>query len=63
MDDRIKKCIRTAVSEEGQPDHVADKLIKWFENVANGNESIGERSAYRRRAEGLYDSTDVDVED
>lgn len=63
MDDRIKECIRTAVSEEGQPDHVADKLIKWFENVANGNESIGERSAYRRRAEGLYDSTDVDIED
>lgn len=63
MDDRIKQCIQTAVSKEGQPDHVADKLIKWFENVANGNESISKESTYRRRVEGLYDSVNIEIEE
>jgi hypothetical protein len=63
MDSRIKSSIRTAVEEEGQPVQVAEKLIKWFENVANGNETLEEKSDYKRRVEGLYDAVEVTVEE
>lgn len=63
MDSRIKSSIRTAVEEEGQPEQVAEKLIKWFENVANGNETLEEKSDYKRRVKGLYDAVEVTVEE
>jgi hypothetical protein len=63
MDSRIKSSIRTAVDEEGQPDYVAEKLIKWFENVANGNETLEDKSDWKRRVEGLYDAVEVSIEE
>lgn len=63
MDSRIKSSIRTAVEKEGQPERVAEKLIKWFENVANGNESIDDKTDYKRRVEGLYDTVEVSIEE
>jgi len=59
MDSRIKSSILTAVEEEGQPEQVAEKLIKWFENVANGNETLD----YKRRVKGLYDAVMVSIEE
>lgn len=63
MDSRIKSSIRTAVEEEEQPEQVAEKLIKWFENVANGNETLDDKSDYKRRVKGLYDAVMVSIEE
>ena len=42
-----------------QPDAVADKIIKWFENVSEGNESIDDKDDYRRRLDNLFSALNV----
>ena len=61
IDERIKLAIRKAVREEEQPDAVAAKIIKWFESVSNGNESIDDKDDYRRRLDGLFGAIKVEV--
>jgi hypothetical protein len=63
IDERIESAIREAVEMHNQPDVVADKIIKWFENVADGNESIEDKDDYRRRLETLFDAVEVDTSD
>lgn len=62
IDQRIESAIREAVEMHNQPDAVADKIVKWFESVADGNESIEDKDDYRRRLETLFDAVDVDTD-
>ena len=59
IDRRIKDSIREAVEMHDQPDAVADKIIKWFENVSEGNESIDDKDDYRRRLDNLFSALNV----
>jgi hypothetical protein len=60
VDERIKDSIREAVEMQNQPEAVADKIIKWFENVSEGNESIDDKDDYRRRLDNLFSALDVE---
>jgi len=60
VDERIKDSIRKAAEMQNQPDAVADKIIKWFENVSEGNESIDDKDDYRRRLDNLFSALDVE---
>jgi len=59
IDRRIKDSIREAVEMHEQPVAVADKIIKWFENVSEGNESLDVKDDYRRRLNNLFSALDV----
>jgi len=59
IDRRIKDSIREAVEMHDQPDAVADKIIKWSENVSEGNESIDDKDDYRRRLDNLFSALNV----
>lgn len=59
IDERIESTIRESVEMCNQPEAVAEKIIKWFENVADGNESIEEKDDYRRRLESLFDAVEI----
>lgn len=63
IDERIQSAIRESVEMYDQPDAVAEKIIKWFENVADGNESIEEKDDYRRRLESLFDAVEINDDD
>lgn len=57
LDERIKAAVRKAVRDAGQDKSLADKIISWLENVANGSESLHNPDAIHRRMELLYDFT------
>jgi len=59
LDASIKEAIAEAVQHHDQPASLADKLISWFAEVANGNESIDEEEAVYRRLEILFDTVEV----
>lgn len=59
LDPRIKDAITEAARELGQKKELTDKLIAWFEALADGNESLDDRDSVYRRLELLYDSTIV----
>ena len=59
IDDRIESAIRESVETYNQPEAVAEKIIKWFENVADGNESIEEKDDNHRRLESLFDAVEI----
>jgi len=60
IDTRIKNAIEQAVQANSQDQQLANKIIKWFESVARGNESLEEKESYRRRCERLYSAIEVE---
>lgn len=59
LDPRIKDAITEAARDLNQKKELTDKLIAWFEALADGNESLDDRDSVYRRLELLYDSTIV----
>jgi hypothetical protein len=59
LDASIKEAIAEAVENHDQPASLAEKLISWFAEVANGNESIDDEEAVYRRLEILFDTVEV----
>ena len=58
----IKRAVAEAVAEAGQGKAVADQLWAWFEALSNGNDSLGERDAVRRRLELLLKKVEVTLD-
>ena len=56
-DELIKDAIRQSVTGSAQSDELANMLVNWFQEVLNGNESIDDLDATRRRSEILYNAT------
>lgn len=61
-DAKIQKAIREAVADFGQNEGLADKLIAWFEAVANGNENLANKDSVSRRLDLLYKNCLIDGE-
>lgn len=59
LDNSIKEAIDNAVEEHGQPQRLAEKLISWFSELANGNESIDDKEAVFRRLEILFSAVEL----
>ena len=62
VDHAIRQAIVEAVREQNQPAHLADKLMAWFSQVTNGNESIDDSEAVLRRLDTLFDAVEVPAE-
>lgn len=56
-DELIEDAIRQSVKESGQSDELANMLVNWFQEVLNGNESLDNLDATRKRSEILYNAT------
>lgn len=63
VDPKIEAAIRDAVEHDQQSDHVADKLVKWLEEVISGNERIEDKEPAYQRLEGICDAIQVDIEE
>lgn len=59
LDQSIKEAIYNAVAERGQPLALADKLVKWFSELANGNERIEDKEAVYKRLEILFSAVEL----
>lgn len=59
LDNSIKEAIDNAVEQHGQPQRLAEKLISWFAELANGNESIDDKEAVCRRLEILFSAVEL----
>lgn len=60
LDEKIAEAICEAVSEYGQHQKLALRLIAWLEAVTSGNEDINDAVAAQRHLDVLYDATSVD---
>lgn len=60
IDAIILMSIQGAVEKNGQTSSTAEKLIKWFEQVATSNESIEEKDVAFRHVEDICSSIAVD---
>ena len=61
VDPKIREAIENTVTEEGQPDGLARKLVRWFEAIATGNEDIQDKQSANRHLELLYSEVQTDV--
>ena len=61
VDDTIQQAIRAAVFQNRQGKAVADKLIKWFDEIQSGNERIDDRDAVYRRLDTLCAAVAVEL--
>lgn len=59
LDNSIKEAIDIAVEQHGQPQRLAEKLISWFAELTNGNESIDDKEAVYRRLEILFSAVEL----
>jgi hypothetical protein len=57
IDPKVKEAIEAAVNEAGQSDGLARKIVRWFEAIAAGNESITDQQSALRHLELLYEET------
>lgn len=57
----VRKAVRSAVEEAGQPEDVADKLISWMERIASGAESVADEESVRRHLDVLTEAVEVDA--
>lgn len=58
----IYDSITQAVTEHEQNDLLAQALSAWFSELANGNESISDNEAVKRRLDLLLEKTIVNLE-
>ncbi len=56
-DDLIENAIRRSVKGFDQSDELANMLVRWFQEVSSGNESLADLDLTRRHCEMLYDAT------
>lgn len=61
-DAKIQEAIKESVADSGQNEGLADKLIAWFEAVANGNDSLANKDSVSRRLDLLYENCSIDGE-
>ena len=57
MQQQIEKAIKEAVTENGQKDDVAKKIIVWLKELSLGNEFIEDSHSATQRVSVLYDAT------
>ena len=53
----IEAAIREAVDEAGQDQALANRIVRWFDSVASGNENIEDADAVNARLKSIYDVT------
>ncbi len=56
-DELIENAIRRAVKDAGQNEELANMLVRWFQEVSTGNESVDDVDLTRKHCEVLYDGT------
>lgn len=54
VDSAIQAAIRDSVKRRGQEVALADKLIRWFDEVVSGNEDIDSKDAVYKRLDLLF---------
>lgn len=54
VDKAIQEAITAAVQKHGQPPPLADKLVRWFDEVISGNEGIDDEDAVYKRLDILF---------
>jgi len=54
VDPAIQAAIRDSVKQQGQEVALADKLIRWFDEVVSGNEDIDSEDAVYKRLDLLF---------
>jgi hypothetical protein len=54
VDPAIQAAIRDSVKRHGQEVALADKLIRWFDEVVSGNEDIDSEDAVYKRLDLLF---------
>ena len=57
--DIIQDAVLKAVKDEGQSKLLAKAILAWFSELENGNESINDEEAVKRRLSLLWEKTDV----
>lgn len=59
FDELIERAIYQSAKKAGQSEDLADNLLRWFQQVSRGDESLAELDSNRRHSETLYDATTV----
>lgn len=59
LDPKIEESIRLSVSQYGQSESLATKIISWMQSVISGNEDINDNKTVRRHVELLYEVTET----
>ncbi len=59
LDARIIEAVRTTVSEQGQPEALANRLVAWLEGLTEQNESLEDVQRKWMHVELLYEATAV----
>jgi hypothetical protein len=62
LDKKIAAAVRAAVTAEGQPAAVADRLIAWLDSLSDGNESLANFETTNRFLNDLFESIEADDE-
>jgi hypothetical protein len=62
LDKKIAAAVRAAVTAEGQPAAVADRLIAWLDSLSDGNESLANLETTNRFLNDLFESIEADDE-
>lgn len=54
VDPAIQEAISESVRKHGQPTTLADKLVRWFDEVISGNEDIDDVEVVYKRLDILF---------
>jgi len=59
VDPAIQAAILKSAKEHGQEVALADKLIRWFDEVISGNEDIDDKDAVYKRLDILFTTVEL----
>lgn len=62
-DKQIKGAIAAAVAKSGQDTSLAEKILAWFDAVADDSGSVNDREAMQKHIAILLEATAVTVEE
>jgi hypothetical protein len=63
LDVKISEAITEAARAHRQPPGLADKLIRWMDDLVRDAENLDDRDAVDRRLELLYSATETEHSD
>ena len=59
----VEEALRVQVEEAKRSTELANRLVKWFEDLAAGNETVEDMDRVRSRVSVIFDAISIEEKD
>lgn len=63
LDESVIESVREVAREMGQPDKVAERILRWMNALSRGESSLDDRAEVEERLSTIFNAMEVEIDD